>query len=133
MALLVPSLLLGAAFLSLGFLISAIVSRQVTAASLVVTTWFLLVFFYDLGLLGLLVASDGRMEQATVVKLVFANPAGLFRVQMMEHFSGPDALETLGITAALPGRAARALINAAWVLLPLGVSALLLRRQKVAK
>ncbi|MFW6058460.1 MAG: ABC transporter permease, partial [Persicimonas sp.] len=44
-----PTLLLGAAFLSLGLLISTVVRRQTTAASLVIALWFVLIFFYDLG------------------------------------------------------------------------------------
>src|SRR5690606_30202447 len=40
--LILPTLLLGAAFLSIGVLLSTLVSRQLTSASLVVATWFLL-------------------------------------------------------------------------------------------
>ena len=54
-----PTLLLGLAFLSIGLLISTLTRRQVTAASVVVVVWFGLVFFYDLGVLGLLVITDG--------------------------------------------------------------------------
>ena len=57
-----PTLLLGLAFLSLGLLISAVTTRQAAAASVVVVVWFGLVFFYDLGILGLLVVSDGGLS-----------------------------------------------------------------------
>jgi Cu-processing system permease protein len=66
LALMGPTLLLGLSFLSLGMLISACTRRQVTAASVVVVTWFLLVFFYDLGLLGILVISDGAISQQAI-------------------------------------------------------------------
>ena len=128
-----PTLLLGAAFLAVGVLISTVSSRQVTAASLVVTTWFLFVFFYDLGLLALLVASDGAISQDTIAQLVFANPAGLFRVEMMGRFAGPEVLESLGMTVALPGRAASAAIWCAWVAGPVLLSALALARRKVGR
>ena len=88
-ALLLPTLRLGVAFLSIGVLLSALARRQITAASMVVTLWFVLVFFYDLALLGLLVVSDGAVSQSTIAGLVFANPAGLYRVEMMSLFAAP--------------------------------------------
>ncbi len=131
--LLFPTVLLGAAFLSMGVMISTVVSRQVTAASLVVSIWFLFVFFYDLGLLGLLVATDGQVSQESIVSLVFANPAGLFRVEMMERFAGPEVLESLGMTVNLPGEFARAAIWGAWIVVPAALSGVFLGRQKVAR
>jgi Cu-processing system permease protein len=128
-----PTLLLGAAFLSLGVLISAIATRQLTAASLVVSTWFVLVFFYDLGLLGLLVVTDGGISQSTIARLVMANPAGLFRLLMMKRFAGPEVLESLGMTVPLPGATATALLWAAWIIVPVLLSGLLLSRRKVSQ
>jgi Cu-processing system permease protein len=126
-----PTLLLGLAFLSLGMLISTCSRRQVTAASIVVVTWFLLVFFYDLGLLGLLVITDGAISQETISTLVIANPAGLFRLQMMQAFAGPEVLRDLGMTATLPGGAILALLWGAWLVVPSIASGILLTRQKV--
>jgi Cu-processing system permease protein len=126
-----PTLLLGLAFLSLGMLISTFSRRQVTAASIVVVTWFLLVFFYDLGLLGLLVITDGAISQETISTLVIANPAGLFRLQMMQAFAGPEVLQDLGMTATLPGGAGLALLWGAWLMIPSIGSGILLTREKV--
>jgi len=117
-ALLLPTLELGIAFLSLGIFVSAITRRQITAASLTVTLWFLFVFFYDLGLLGLLVVTDGRISQQAIASLVVANPAGLFRVEMMTRFAGPEVLGNLGMTAQLPTALGSAAIWAAWIVLP---------------
>jgi len=117
--------------MSLGMGISAVVSRQVTAASLVVVIWFLLVFFYDLGLLALLVMTKGAASQELVSSLVVANPAGLYRVQMMEQLAGPEVLESLGMTAELPGTWVRSSIWAGWILGPLCLSSALLSMRKV--
>lgn len=126
----VPTLLLGAAFLSIGVLLSALTFRQLTAASLVVATWFLLVFFYDLGILGLLVVTDGAIPTSTVSWLVIANPAGLFRLEMMERFAGPQVLETLGVSVSPPGLLGSALLWSAWILVPVALSGARLTRQK---
>ncbi len=126
-----PTLLLGLAFLSLGLLISACTRRQVAAASAVVVVWFLLVFFYDLALLGVLVVSDGAVSQQAVSSLVLANPAGLFRLQMMHAFAGPEMLRTLGMSVAMPEPGTLWLLWAAWLVLPVAVSGILLTRAKV--
>lgn len=126
-----PTLLLGLSFLSIGMLISTCTRRQVTAASAVVIVWFALVFFFDLGLLGMLVISDGAIPQQTIASLVIANPAGLYRVEMMQAFAGPEVLADLGMTAALPGPLLVGVIWACWVLLPGIASGAILSKAKV--
>ncbi len=130
-SLVVPTLLLGLAFMSIGLLISSIARRQVTAASLVVVVWFVLVFLYDLGLLTLLVVSDGSVSQQAIADLVVGNPAGLYRVEMMRELAGPDVLESLGMTASVPGAAASWAIWLAWIAGPVVVSGAILSRRKV--
>lgn len=129
--LLLPTLLLGLAFLSLGLLLSALYKRQVSAASAVVVVWFVLVFFYDLGLLGVLVISDGAVSQGVMRALVIANPAGLFRMQMMEVFLGTQALEQLGMTARVPVSGVLAVLWSAWIVGPVLLSGWILLRKKV--
>ena len=129
-ALLTPTSLLGAAFLALGVLISALTKRQLGAASAVVATWFLLVFFYDLALLGLLVLTDGELSQRAVSTLVMLNPAGLFRLRLMERFAGPEVLGNLGLVVPLPGAVLSGAIFAAWIVVPIALSGLHLYRSR---
>jgi Cu-processing system permease protein len=131
MKLMGPTLLLGLAFLSIGMLISVLTSRQVTAASIVVVVWFGLVFFYDLGLLGLLVLSDGAISQETIAHLVLSNPAGLYRVEMMTSFAGPEVLRDLGMSVSLPGAGRIWLIWLAWLSLPLLASGVIMHRRQI--
>lgn len=133
MQLFVPTLILGAVFLSLGLLISTFSRRQTTAASLVVALWFLLVFFYDLGLLGLLVFTDGAVSTETISRMVFGNPAGLYRLEMMELFAGPELVDDLGVAVELPGTFVRAALWTAWTAIPLALSALILTRRRTQR
>jgi len=128
-----PTVLLGLAFLSIGMLLSSIASRQITAASMVVVVWFLFVFFYDLALLALLIATDGSVSQQTIADLVVLNPAGLYRVEMMSRMSGPEVLESLGMTAQLPSPLAAAALWAGWILVPVALSGGLLAVKKVLR
>jgi len=127
-----PTLLLGLAFLSLGLLISSLSRRQVTAASAVVLVWFGLVFFYDLGLIGLLVMTDGALPREVVTALVVGNPAGLYRVQMMYAYAGTNALRELGLATGLPSPGTLAAVWIAWLLLPALASGALLKWRKIA-
>jgi Cu-processing system permease protein len=126
-----PTLLLGLAFLSIGLFISSCTRRQATAASAVVVVWFGMVFFYDLGLLGLLVITDGGIPQSLVSALVVGNPTGLYRVQMLHTFAGPEVLQDLGLTTGLPTAPTIWLLWLGWLGVPTLLSGVLLSRSKV--
>ncbi len=130
--LVVPSLLLGASFLALGIMVSSLVVRQATASSLLITIWFLLVFFYDLGILGALVLSDGALSKGLCSGLVVANPVGLYRVVMIRSFGGDDFFSGFGMESYIPGPGTETAIWLAWIAgsLLLAVSFLHLRRER---
>jgi len=129
LALVPPTLLLGASFLSLGVLLSCLARRHATSASLAVAVWFVLVFFYDLGLLAVMVASDGGVPQETVRWLTALNPTGLYRMTLLVELTGAATLEDLGLAVELPGAVARGVTWAAWIALPLALGALTLHRR----
>jgi len=125
-----PTMLLGASFLVLGAFLSVVTERPATAASLAVAAWFLLVFFYDLGLLGLLVLTDGSVPSGVVAALVAANPAGLYRVEMMAVLSGPTGFEELTRASLIPPRAVAVAIWATWTVGLGALSSFILARRK---
>ena len=130
--LILPSLLLGSSFLALGILISSVVLRQATASSLLIAIWFLLVFFYDLGILGALVVTDGSLSDSLCTGLVVANPAGLYRIVMIQSFGGDDFFSGFGLKAYIPGPAVQAAIWLTWIAgsLALSVFFLHLKRER---
>jgi Cu-processing system permease protein len=130
--LIAPSLLLGASFLAIGILISSAVLRQATASSLLIAIWFLMVFFYDMAILGILVISDGALSSQWCVGLVVANPAGLYRVMMIQEFGGDDFFAGFGIDPYIPGNSLVAAIWTSWIVgaLALSVGSLCLRRER---
>lgn len=131
--LILPTIVLGASFLSLGLLISSISDRQSTATSLVVASWFGLVFFYDLGLLALLVGTDGAIDQNVILELVQGNPVGLYRIQMMQVFAGVQVFGQLGLEeVGLEGVS----LWTRWLVFagaPLATSGVLLQMRKVER
>jgi Cu-processing system permease protein len=90
--LLILSCLLAVASLSLGFLISASVTRSATAVGLALFLWLLLVFFGDLGLMGTAVVLQLNVNQLFAAAL--ANPLQLFKLASILNLR--NNLEVLG-------------------------------------
>ena len=128
------SVLLGAAFLAIGYAASTLVRDRGTAAGIAIGAWLLFVLIYDMALLGLLVADQGRRITAeTLNLLLLLNPTDVYRllnfsssadVSLFAGMAGLSRSATLSLGALL---AAMAL----WIALPLGLAASLLKRRDV--
>lgn len=128
------SVLLGAAFVALGYLISAAVGNRGTAAGLAVGAWLLFVLLYDMALLGVLVADGGRILTPEIVNvLLLLNPADAYRLFNLTGFSNVSVFagmaglaETLRLPPALLLTAL-----AAWIAVPLVLATLLFQKRQV--
>ncbi|MCK0126864.1 ABC transporter permease [Gelidibacter sp. F2691] len=79
--LILTSILLGAVFLALGYLVSALSRSATAAAGLSAGLWLVFVVLYDLGLLGAVVMDGGGSFTRSIFPwLMVANPADAFRV-----------------------------------------------------
>lgn len=75
------SVLLGAAFLCLGYALSSLSRRPAGAAGLAIGLWLVMIVLYDLGLLAAVVADGGGWFTKQVFPwLLLANPADAFRL-----------------------------------------------------
>lgn len=92
LTLLVLSVLLAVASLSIGFLISAAVKRAATAVGLALFLWLVLVYFGDLGLMGTAVVM--QMDVKQLLALALANPLQVFKIAAVLDLR--DNLEVLG-------------------------------------
>lgn len=128
------SVLLGAAFTALGYLASTLVRDRGTAAGIAVGVWLAFVLLYDMGLLGLVVADQGRMLSTGVLNaLLLANPADAYRLfnltgfASVSQFSGMSGLSnTVQLSpGALLG------VLAAWVAAPLALATLVFSRRQI--
>lgn len=90
--LLLLSCLLAVASLSVGFFISAAVTRSATAVGLALFLWLLLVFFGDLGLMGTAVVLQFNVNQLFAASL--ANPLQIFKLASILNLR--QNLEVLG-------------------------------------
>jgi Cu-processing system permease protein len=109
------TLLLALVSLGLGFVISALTRRTATAIGAALVLWLALVFFSDLGLVGLTLAL--RPTPATLLGLLVVNPLQLFKLGAI--YSLRTTLDSLGAAGqyavyrfgpALPGLLAGLLV-----------------------
>ena len=72
--------LLGICFVLVAYCISASVSEKSKAAGIALICWFLFVLVFDLGLLGLLIITEGQFNESAFPYLLLLNPTDVFRL-----------------------------------------------------
>lgn len=130
LALVGSSILLGAVFLAVGLLVSAMVRQRATAAGVAVTVWLLLVVVVDLGLLAALTAWD--LPPFVFRALLAASPADAFRLLNLAGFGGIRELSGMAGLADEAAIAPAVLVGAlaAWVALPLLLAGVAFARRR---
>lgn len=128
------SVALGAAFLSIGYAISALAPERGVAAGIAVGLWLLFALVYDMVLLGVLVVDQGALVTPAVLNaLLLLNPADVYRLlnltgsadaAMFAGMSGLAADTSLGAPALLAALAA-------WIALPLTLASVLFGRRQL--
>jgi len=128
------SVLLGAVFVAIGYLISATVRDRGLAGGLAIGVWLLFVLIYDMALLGLLVVDKGRMISAGMLDvLLLLNPADAFRVLNLTGSGGVSQFAGMAGLSEDAGLSPAVLVTALllWAVLPLGGAALALGRRQL--
>lgn len=133
-AMLASSILLGSAFLALGYLVSAAVADRGAAGGLAIGIWLLFVLIYDMALLGLLVVDQGKTVTAPVLNLLLLlNPADAYRVLNLTSFGEVAQFTGMaGVTqdaALAPAALVVALVL--WTAVPLVGAAMMLKRRQI--
>lgn len=128
------SVLLGAVFIALGYLVSASARDRGTAAGIAIGLWLVFVLVYDMALLGVLVADQGRVLSGAAVRaLMLLNPTDAYR---MLNLAGLDATRAVsGMVGAAGGAdfgpSILLPVLAAWVAVPLLVAAWTFSRREL--
>lgn len=128
------SVLLGGVFIAIGYLVSTLVRDNGTAGGIAIGVWLVFVLLYDMALLGVLVADQGRTVTATVLNvLLLLNPADAYRLLNLtgtRHVSGFAGVAGLGANTGL-GPAVLLGALAAWMVVPLAAATALFARRHV--
>lgn len=118
------ALLLGMAFLSMAMLVSVTAGDRMRASGIAIALWFFYVLVYDLLLLGLLVATEGKINVNLLPMLLLLNPADIFRI--LNIFGMEDVRMLYGLATVFPETLANPwLLGGAmvfWIFVPLALA-----------
>ncbi|MCF6304638.1 MAG: ABC transporter permease [Rhodobacteraceae bacterium] len=123
------ALALGAAFLGIGYTISALARQTGVASGIAIIIWLICVVLYDLGLLAALVADGGGVFTKSVFPwLLVANPADAFRLINMPVDTVSTLASGLGAAGKASGFGAQMGSLLLWPVLALGLAWAAFRR-----
>ncbi|MES1149594.1 MAG: ABC transporter permease subunit [Bradyrhizobium guangdongense] len=128
------SVLLGAVFVAIGYLVSAAVRDRGTAAGVCIGLWLLLVLIYDMALLGVLVLDQGRNISGAVLNaLLLLNPTDVYRLFNLTGFANVSLFSGMAGLAGSTRLSIEILLAALvlWTLLPLAFAALAFSRREL--
>ncbi len=131
-AMIVSSVVLGAAFLAIGYLISTVVRERATAGGIAIGIWLLFVLVFDMALLGLVVGAGDQIGSDLFSLLLLANPTDVYRLFNLTGFDNIAALSgTIGMMAdvGFPPSTLMAL-QVIWVIVPIWIAGLLFSRKE---
>jgi len=128
------SVLLGAVFVAIGYLVSALVRDRGTAGGIAIGIWLVFVIIYDMALLGLLVADQGRLVSGGVLDvLLLLNPTDAYRLLNLagsDEIAAASGMAGIAQNAAL-GPAALLAALTAWIVAPMALAAAAFSRREL--
>lgn len=128
------SILLGAVFVTIGYLVSALVSDRGTAGGIAAGVWLLFILLYDMALLGILVADQGRTLTADRLSwFLLLNPADAYRLLNLTSFANVSMFAGMAGLKAQVWLTPSVLITAmvAWIVLPLSLAITIFGRRQL--
>lgn len=130
--LIASSVMLGAVFVAIGYLVSTLAGERGTAGGIAVGIWLVFVLIYDMALLGLLVADQGRTVTAGMLNLLLLlNPTDAYRLVNLGGSAGSvSGMGGIAEHATIaPGVLLATLL--AWVAVPLAATMLVFSRKEL--
>src|SRR5262245_56912219 len=128
------SVLLGAVFVAIGYLVSALVRDRGTAAGVCIGLWLLLVLIYDMALLGVLAVDQGRsISAAAVDAMLLLNPTDVYRLFNLTGFANVSSFAGMAGLAQSTTLSGKVLLAALlfWTSVPLGLAAVAFSRREL--
>lgn len=125
------AVLLGLVFLGFAFLLSVFIRERSKVMAVSVFLWLVLALLYDLGLIGLLILSGGRVPEGVFAGLLAANPIDLFR--LLGFLAVGETKMFVGLAAVdfPPALTWPVLLGVflSWIAAPLAIAAAVFRRR----
>lgn len=128
------SVLLGAVFVAIGYLVSALVRDRGTAAGVCIGLWLLVVVIYDMALLGLLALDQGRNISGSALNaMLLLNPTDVYRLFNLSAFANVSLFSGMAGLAGETTLSVGVLLSALalWIVIPLGLASFAFSRREL--
>ena len=132
--LIAASVVLGAAFLAMGYVISAKVKERGTAAGVAIGVWLFFVVIFDMALLGILVAdSKHRITAKLLENVLLFNPTDIYRLLNLTGFENTAMYSGMAGISGQIGLTKTLLVAAqiGWIIVPFALAAWLFSRRQI--
>lgn len=133
-AMMTSSLVLGAIFIALGYLISVTVKERATAAGAAIGLWLIFVVLYDLLLFGVLLMDKGQLvNQQLFSVLMLISPTDTYRIFNLSLFDGVSQAAGIAGVASKAGIGSTQLISVMllWLVAPLAATLMLFQKREL--
>lgn len=123
------SVWLGLVFVALALWFSSLATQRGTVLGMALALWLVLVILFDVGVIGLLVATGGNLPTALVNGLFFLNPTSLFRFLNLAFLLDAQAMADMGFAVHTASPWSHMLALVVWGTIPLGLGVRHLQRR----
>ncbi len=128
----VSAVLLGWVFIAFAYIISGSVTEKSKAAGMALIVWFLFVLVFDLGLLGLLVSTQGDVDAELLPYLLLLNPTDIFRLITISYFASEQITGLMAITQHVRFSTTTLLLALlVWLAVPMAIALLIFNRRSL--
>jgi len=120
--LLITSIWLGAVFISIAIMFSVLILDRGKLIAIAIGIWLLFVVLFDLGVIGILVATEGDVPMGLVNLLFYLNPTALYRLLSIDLMMDKTMIQQLGLMGQIPPTSALLAAITAWTIIPTAIA-----------
>lgn len=132
--LIIASILLGASFLAMGYLVSTLTRERAATIGIVIAVWLFFVVIFDMVLLGVLIADTKQVITASTVNTVLLfNPTDVYRLLNLTGYENIALYSGMGgISEQLEiRREVLIAVQLLWIVVPFGLAILGFRKKQI--
>lgn len=120
--LLMTSVWVGAVFISIAIMLSILILDRGKLIAITIGIWLLFVVLFDLGVIGILVSTEGDVPMDLVNLLFYLNPTALYRLLSIDLMMDEAMIQQLGLMGQIPPTQALIAAMIAWTIIPAAIA-----------
>ena len=117
------SVWIGVIFTSIAIMFSVLILDRGKLIAIAIGVWLVFVVLFDLGVIGLVVATEGDVPMHLVNLLFYLNPTALYRLLSIDLIMDQAMIEQLGLMGQIPPTSVLLASLTAWAVVPTAIAA----------